>query len=111
MEMMPMLDRMKARTQILDAVRSMAHEYPDAEYGFAREQSGLLGQIKRICGNAMPTARLCWEHVGLDRSKLVDEFTFAQEDLKKARAPKLYPHQEKALEAIRQANPVILQMR
>lgn len=106
-----MLDRQKARTEILEAVRAMARQYPDAEYGFAREQSGLLGQIKRICGNAMPTAQRCWEYVGLDRSKLVDEFTFAQEDLRKASAPKLYPHQEKALEAIRQANPIILQMR
>jgi hypothetical protein len=36
-----MLDRQKARTQILDAVREMARDYPEAEYGFAREQSGL----------------------------------------------------------------------
>jgi hypothetical protein len=109
--MTPMLDRPRARTQILEAVRAMARDYPEAEYGFAREQSGLLGQIKRICGNAMPTARQCWEAVGLDRSKLVDEFAFAQDDLKQASAPKLYPHQEKALEALRQTSTMILQVR
>jgi hypothetical protein len=106
-----MLDRQKARTEILDAVREMAREYPEAEYGFAREQSGLLGQIKRICGNIMPTARGCWEHVGFDRSKLVDEFAFAQDDLRKAQASKLYPHQERALEALRTTNDAILQVR
>jgi hypothetical protein len=49
--------------------------------------------------------------VGLDRSKLVDEFTFTQEDLKRGNMPRLYPHQEKALEALRQTNTVILQIR
>ncbi|WP_262029671.1 hypothetical protein [Microvirga sp. Mcv34] len=106
-----MLDRQKARSEILDAVRQMARQYPEAEYGFAREQSGLLGQIKRICGNIMPTARQCWEFVGLDRSKLVDEFAFAQEDLRKAEASKLFPHQEMALEALRKTNHAILQVR
>jgi hypothetical protein len=109
--MPPMLDRQKARTKILEAVRAVARDYPDAQYGFAREQSGLLGQIKRICGNIMPTAKQCWEYVGLDRSKLVDEFAFAQDDLRQARAPNLYPHQEKALEALQQTNTMILQVR
>ncbi|WP_262267242.1 MULTISPECIES: hypothetical protein [Microvirga] len=106
-----MLDRQQARSEILEAVREMAREYPQAEYGTAREQSGLLGRIKRICENIMPTARLCWEFVGLDRSKLVDEFTFTQEDLRKASPGKLYPHQEKALKALRQTSQTILQVR
>jgi hypothetical protein len=106
-----MLDRQKARTEILDAVRETAREYPEAEYGAAREQFGLLGRIKRICGNIMPTAKQCWEVVGLDRSKLVDEFTFTQEDLKRGSTPRLYPHQQEALEALRQTNTMILQIR
>ncbi|MEZ0168363.1 hypothetical protein [Microvirga sp. TS319] len=106
-----MLDREKARIGVLAAVRQMAAEYPDASYCEAREQFGLLGQIKRICGNAMPTARRYWEHIGLDRSKLVDEFTFAQEDLRKASRLRLYPHQERALEALRRTERFILQMR
>ena len=77
-----MLDREKARRDVLAAVREMAKKHPESDYCFAREQFGLLGHIKRICGNVMPTAKQCWEYLGLDRSKLVDEFIFAQGDLK-----------------------------
>ena len=107
---MTMLNREKARAEILEAVRQMARDYPDATYSEAREQSGLLGRIKQICGNAMPTAQRCWTYVGLDRSKLVDEFSFTQEDLKKLR-PRLYPHQEAALEALRQTDSIRLRIR
>lgn len=106
-----MLNREKARAEILKAVRQMARDYPEATYSEAREQSGLLGRIKQICGNAMPTAQRCWTYVGLDRSKLVDEFSFAQDDLKNAKRPKLYPHQEKALEALRHNPAFIVQTR
>ena len=108
---MPMLNREKARAEILDAVRQMARDYPDATYSEAREQSGLLGRIKQICGNALPTAQRCWTNVGLDRSKLVDEFSFTKEDLKKELRPRLYPHQEDALEALRQSDSIKLRIR
>lgn len=75
------LDRPAARQKILAAVREMAREFPDADYCFAREHFGLLGKIRRITGNIMPTACQCWEYVGLDRSALVDEFEFGQLDL------------------------------
>jgi hypothetical protein len=75
-----MIDRDKARREILAAVREMAAEFPEADYCFAREGFGLLGRIKTITERVMPTARQCWEFVGLDRSRLVDEFHFAQED-------------------------------
>jgi hypothetical protein len=108
---MTMLNREKARAEILEAVRKMTRDYPDATYSEAREQSGLLGRIKQIRGDAMPTAQRCWTYVGLDRSKLVDEFTFTQEDLKKVLRPRLYPHQEAALEALRQTDNIKLRIR
>jgi hypothetical protein len=108
---MTMLNREKARAEILEAVRQMARDYPEATYSEAREQSGLLGRVKQICSNAMPTAQRCWTYVGLDRSKLVDEFCFTQEDLRKERLPRLYPHQEKALETLRQSGPVLMEIR
>jgi len=70
--------------QILAAVRAMAVAYPDADYCFAREASGLLGQIRLICKGMWPTARQCWEGVGLHRSHLVDEFEFGQADRMRA---------------------------
>lgn len=76
-----MLNRKIAKKQILEAAREMAVAYPGIEYCDARERFGLLGRIKEICGNAMPTARQCWEYVGLHRSAIVDEFEFAQSDL------------------------------
>lgn len=75
-----MIDRQAARSQILAAVRAMAAAYPDADYCRAREASGLLGQIRTICKGMWPTARQCWEGVGLHRSHLVDEFEFGQAD-------------------------------
>lgn len=76
-----MICREKTRSEILAAVREMAAEFPGADYCFARKQFGLLGRIKSITGHIMPTAQQCWEFVGLDRSRLVDEFDFAQEDV------------------------------
>lgn len=76
------MDRQATRTKILAAVRQMAKAFPKADYCDAREQSGLLGTIKRICNNRMPTAKQCWESVGLTRQHLVDEFEFTQSDLK-----------------------------
>ncbi|ALN21861.1 MULTISPECIES: hypothetical protein [Ectopseudomonas] len=75
-----MIDRKNAKQQILAAAREMAKAFPSQEYCYAREHFGLLGIIKRITGNIMPTARQCWEYVGLDRSAIVDEFEFAQAD-------------------------------
>lgn len=74
------LDPQATRRDILALVREMAATFPEADYCFAREQFGLLSKICRLTGNAMPTAALCWEHVGLQRSHLVDEFEFAQMD-------------------------------
>lgn len=76
-------DRQAARLKILATVREMAKEYPEVAYCAARESSGLLGKIRSICGNSWPTARQCWEAVGLDRSHLVDEFEFTQDDLRR----------------------------
>lgn len=73
-------DRQTTRTKILALAREMAREYPNASYCDARQQFGLLGKIRRATGNVMPTARQCWEYVGLYRSHLVDEFDFAQLD-------------------------------
>lgn len=74
------LDRQAARGAILALVREMARTFPEADYCFAREQFGLLPKIRRLTANAKPTASQCWEHVGLQRSHLVDEFEFAQSD-------------------------------
>lgn len=74
------LDCQAARRAILALVREMALTFPEADYSFAREQFRLLPKIRRLTGNAMPTAARCWEHVGLQRSHLVDEFEFAQMD-------------------------------
>lgn len=81
-----MIDRKKAKKQILAAAREMAAAFPTQDYCFAREQSGLLGKIKQITGNIMPSAKQCWEYVGLDRSAIVDEFEFAQTDIARHRA-------------------------
>jgi hypothetical protein len=81
---MSAVDRQAARSAILKAVREMAAKHPGADYRVAREASGLLGTIKAICKRNWPTARQCWEAVGLDRSHLVDEFYFTQLDLKKS---------------------------
>ncbi len=75
------IDRRTAKQKILATVREMAREFPDADYCFARERFGLLGKIRAVTGNIMPTACQCWEHVGLDRSGLVDEFEFTQQDI------------------------------
>jgi hypothetical protein len=75
-------DRQAARKEILAAVREMAREFPDSDYCFARSQFGLLGKISVICDRNWPTAKQCWESVGLDRSHLVDEFEFTQSDLR-----------------------------
>lgn len=72
--------RQATRRKILALARDMAREHPDVDYCTAREQFGLLGKVKQITGNIMPTARQCWEYVGLDRSHLVDEFEFVQQD-------------------------------
>jgi hypothetical protein len=56
---MLMFDRNVARREILQAVRDMAKAYPSADYSFVRQEFGLLGWIKRICGNIMPTAQKC----------------------------------------------------
>jgi len=75
------IDCQAARQKILATVREMARRYPDADYCFARENFGLLGKVRQITGGIMPTARQCWEYVGLDRSALVDEFEFTQQDI------------------------------
>jgi hypothetical protein len=75
------VDRQKLRRQMLALAREMATEFPSAGYCAARQQFGLLGKIRRISANVMPTARQCWEYVGLDRTHLVDEFEFAHLDL------------------------------
>lgn len=80
-----MADRKRAKAEILKTVRKMAADFPDQDYCFARERFGLLGKIKQITGNVMPTAKQCWEYVGLDRSAIVDEFEFAQADRKAAK--------------------------
>lgn len=80
-----MIDRRMAKQKILAAARKMAEAFPEHSYCYAREQFGLLGKIKSITGNVMPTARQCWEYAGLDRSAIVDEFEFAQADLARAR--------------------------
>ncbi|MDR8878057.1 hypothetical protein [Burkholderia multivorans] len=74
------IDRQATRRKILAVVREMAQEFPEAAYTDARERFGLLGKIRTITGNVMPTARQCWEYVGLHRSHLVDEFEFSQQD-------------------------------
>lgn len=75
------MNREKCRNEILQAVRDMAKAFPDVDYCLARERFGLLGRVKALTGHVMPTAKQCWEYVGLDRSRLVDEFAFAQADL------------------------------
>lgn len=75
------LDRQVTRQKILALVREMAAEFPDADYCSAREAFYLLGKIRRLTGNIMPTAQQCWEYVGLDRTHLVDEFEFSQLDI------------------------------
>lgn len=75
------LDRHATRLKILALVREMAAEFPDADYCFARQEFYLLGKIRRLTGNIMPSAKQCWEYVGLDRTHLVDEFEFAQLDI------------------------------
>jgi hypothetical protein len=77
-----MIDRQAARKKILAAVREMAREFPDADYCTARAQFGLLGRVSAICDRSWPTAKQCWEAVGLVRSHLVDEFEFTQSDLR-----------------------------
>ncbi|CRN68844.1 hypothetical protein AX279_17695 [Pseudomonas sp. J237] len=79
-----MIDRKIAKQQILAAAREMAKAFPTQDYCYAREHFGLLRIIKRITGNIMPTARQCWEYVGLDRTAIVDEFEFAQTDIARA---------------------------
>jgi hypothetical protein len=74
------IDRQTCRKKILATVRDMAREFPDADYCDARDRFGLLGKIKTMMGNVMPTAKQCWQYVGLHRSHLVDEFEFSQED-------------------------------
>lgn len=81
-----MIDTMKARANILAAAREMASAYPDMDYCSARFQFGLLGKVKRITGDVMPTAKQCWEYVGLERSAIVDEFEFSQADIARSRA-------------------------
>lgn len=75
-----MKPRSSRRYQILALVRDMAVEFPHTDFGYAREQFGLLGKVKVICNNEAPTARECWESVGLQRSHLVDKFEFTQID-------------------------------
>tara|TARA_R110002033_G_scaffold42475_1_gene83551 strand:- start:514 stop:822 length:309 start_codon:yes stop_codon:yes gene_type:complete len=87
-----MINRNLARAQILSAARDMARVFPTQSYSFAREQFGLLGKIKQITGNAMPTAKLCWEYVGLDRSAIVDEFEFTQDDHRQTSPPTTAPN-------------------
>jgi len=76
-----MINRRIARQRILASAREMAEAHPETDYCAAREQFGLLGKIKAITENIMPTAKQCWEYVGLDRSAIVDEFEFTQADL------------------------------
>lgn len=76
-----MINRRIARQRILAAAREMAEAHPEADYCAAREQFGLLGKVKEITQDVMPTGKLCWEYVGLDRSAIVDEFEFTQADL------------------------------
>lgn len=80
------VDRQATRQKILALVREMAAEFPDADYCYARQEFYLLGKIRRLTGNIMPTAQQCWQYVGLDRTHLVDEFEFAQLDLAARRA-------------------------
>lgn len=77
---MSIIDRQSARKQILAAVRDMAAACPSADYCTARSAFGLLGKVRQICKNMWPTAKQCWEAVGLERSHLVDEFEFTQVD-------------------------------
>ncbi|MEM5405871.1 MULTISPECIES: hypothetical protein [Paraburkholderia] len=74
------IDRQSTRRKILEVVREMAGKYPTEDYCDARQRFGLLGKIRSLAKNVMPTARQCWEYVGLHRSHLVDEFEFAQQD-------------------------------
>lgn len=76
-----MINRNQARREILAAAREMAKKYPTHSYPEAREAFGMLGRIKDITGHIMPTAKHCLEYVGLDRSAVVDEFEFAQNDI------------------------------
>jgi hypothetical protein len=75
------MDRQSTRRKILASVRKMAEAFPVTGYCEARERFGLLGIIKRLCNNVQPTAKQCWEFVGLTRQHLVDEFEFAQVDI------------------------------
>lgn len=77
-----MVDRIEARKLILNEARAMAHAHPERDFCTARERYGLLGKIKHITGNVMPTAKQCWESVGISRSAIVDEFEFTQDELK-----------------------------